>query len=175
MKIQAYIEQSKKWIEQFVIALNLCPFAGVPFRKDQIRYVVEEAETEELLLKSVLSELAYLYGVPAFETETTLIIYSNALKDFLDYNDFVGVAESLLEEANLNGVIQIASFHPNYQFAGVPVDDPANYTNRSPYPMLHLLRESSITNAVDTYPEVDAIPERNMQLLRHRGKRKLRH
>jgi hypothetical protein len=173
MKNQSPIELSKKWIEQFVIALNLCPFAGVPFRKDQIRYVLEQAEEEEYWVKTILAELAYLCKVPSSETETTLIIYQNVLKDFLEYNDFVGMAESFLDELNLSGVIQIASFHPDYRFAGVSANDPANFTNRSPYPMLHLLREKSISEAVEHYPNPESIPERNIQRLREMGTAKI--
>lgn len=170
-----YLEQSKRWVEHFVIALNLCPFAAVPFRKDQIRFVLEESRDPNDLMKTFLQELNYLYQVDPAKTETTLIIHPHVLEDFLDYNDFIGFLDELLEEAGLIGVFQVASFHPDYRFEGVAVDDPANYTNRSPYPMLHLIREESISKAVANYPNPDQIPETNMKKLREMGAEKVRH
>jgi hypothetical protein len=169
-----YIKQTEQWLEHFVIALNLCPFASVPFKKGQVRLVLEESEDPDVLVNTFLQELNYLYQTDPAKTETTLIVHPNVLTDFLDYNDFLGVAEDLLEDAALSGILQIASFHPKYQFAGSPVDDPANYTNRSPFPMLHLLREDSISKAVDHFPDPERIPEVNMERLRRMGVEKIK-
>ncbi|PHN06468.1 DUF1415 domain-containing protein [Flavilitoribacter nigricans] len=161
-----YLKKTREWVRNFVIALNLCPFAAVPFRKDQIRIVLEESRDPEELADTLLRELDHLLRTDPKAVETTLIVHPNVLTDFLDYNDFLGVAEDILEEAGLNGILQLASFHPDYQFAGTPHDDPANYTNRSPFPMLHLLREESISKAVDNFPDPDRIPEVNVERLR---------
>lgn len=164
-----YVALTQQWLERFVIGLNLCPFAAAPFRKGQIRYVLEESNDPEQLVKSFLKELDYLHRTDPVEVETTLIIHPNLLTDFLAYNDFVGLLEDLLEDAGLSGTFQLASFHPDYQFGGVSVNDPANYTNRSPYPMLHILREESVSKAVDQFSEPERIPEMNMKRLREMG------
>lgn len=161
-----YIRQTKHWLKGFVIDLNLCPFASVPFRKDQIRYVLEESESEDQLIRTFLSESAHLLQKDAEEVETTLIIHPNVLVDFADYIDFLALFDDLLEEAGLTGILQVASFHPDYRFAGAPPDDPANYTNRSPFPMLHLLREASVSRAVDQFSQPERIPLINMERLR---------
>lgn len=161
-----YLHITRQWLEGFVIALNLCPFAAVPFRKEQIRYVLADTASEVELMQTFLTESERLLHSEPQETETTLIVHPNVLQDFLDYNDFLGLLDELLEETGLRGVLQVASFHPAYQFEGVSVEDPANYTNRSPFPMLHLLREESVARAVDQFPDPERIPERNIQRLR---------
>ncbi len=168
MKREIVIEATRQWIKAFVLQYNLCPFAHEPFNKNKIRYVVEPASTIDALIKTYLTELSFLVDVNAEEVETTLIVHPNVLQDFLPYNDFLYEAENLLEEAGLSGVIQVASFHPRYQFADLSYDDPANKTNRSPYPMLHLLREESVGKAVESYGDTDKIWQRNMKVMREK-------
>ncbi|RBA25335.1 DUF1415 domain-containing protein [Herminiimonas fonticola] len=170
------IAATQAWIEKAVIGLNLCPFAKAVYVKQQIRYVVSAAQEVEALVTELEAELLALQAADPVKTDTTLIIIPDALNDFLDYNDFLTVADNLLEELELDGEIQIASFHPDYQFADTAADDIENYTNRSPYPILHLLREASIERAVDAFPEAEMIFEKNMQTLRklgHEGWQKL--
>lgn len=157
---------TRQWLAEFVIRLNLCPFARGPFRAEKIQYTVEAATDREALLRGYLTALQALIAQPRQQVETTLIIYPNALEAFDDYLDFVDTAEYLLEEAGLSGTIQLASFHPTYVFADAEVDDPANATNRSPYPMLHLLREESVEEVRLHYAGVEDIPQRNIELLR---------
>lgn len=169
-----YLKQTRQWVEHFVIALNLCPFAAVPFRKDRIRFVLASGTDPDDLARTFLKELNYLYQIDAETTETTLIVHPNVLTDFLDYNDFLGVVDELLEASGLVGIIQVASFHPDYEFADGPAGDPANYTNRSPFPMLHLIREASISRAVEHYPEPEQIPVINTAKLRAMGMDKVK-
>lgn len=168
------ISRTRQWIADFIIALTICPFAGLPFRQERIRYVVEPGGDIEVLIRTLLTECLRLYETPVEDTETTLIIHPQVLQDFADYNDFLALADELLAEAELEGILQIASFHPRYRFADAPDDDPANYTNRSPYPMLHLLREASVSRAVDLYPNVEDIPAENIRRLRAMGEAKIR-
>lgn len=158
-----------RWLEKAVIGLNLCPFAKAVQVKQQIRYVISSAHNEVELLQDLQSELEYLAEAKPQDTETTLLIHPYVLNHFLDYNDFLDVAEALVAELDLEGELQIASFHPDYQFANTSADDIENYSNRSPYPILHLLRESSITQAVETFPDVASIYERNKTTLKHLG------
>lgn len=167
---------TRTWLERAVIGLDLCPFAKSVHLKDQIRYVVSEAERPEDLLEHLLRELRFLAAADPEEVETTLLIHPGALEEFLDYNDFLDVADAALAELGLEGEIQVASFHPRYQFAGTAPEDIENYTNRSPYPMLHLLREASVERAVAAFPETETIYEKNMETLRrlgHEGWRRL--
>jgi hypothetical protein len=164
------IEAVQAWIEKAVIGLNLCPFAKSVYVKKQIRYVVSEALTEDALLDDLERELKALHAVDAEQVDTTLLILTDMLADFLDYNDFLDAADDVIDALELGGEIQIASFHPHYQFAGTQVDDIENYTNRSPYPILHLLRESSIDHAVAAYPDAKNIYEKNMETLRKLGR-----
>jgi hypothetical protein len=167
---------TRTWLERAVIGLDLCPFAKSVHLQDQIRYVVSEAETPEDLLEHLLSELRFLAAADPEEVETTLLIHPKVLADFLDYNDFLDVADAAVAELGLEGEIQVASFHPRYQFAGTAPEDIENYTNRSPYPMLHLLREASVERAVAAFPETEKIYEKNMETLRrlgHEGWRRL--
>ncbi|MDO8177318.1 MAG: DUF1415 domain-containing protein [Undibacterium sp.] len=163
------IASTQDWLEKAVIGLNLCPFAKAVQIKEQIRYVVSEAQTPEDLLQDLIRELEVLAEANTEKLETTLLIHPYALNDFLDYNEFLDVADAALEDADLDGILQIASFHPDYQFADTKFDDIENFTNRSPYPTLHLLREESIDKAVLAFPEADAIYEKNMQTLRDLG------
>lgn len=161
---------TRAWLEKAVIGLDLCPFARAVHVRNQIRYVVSEAETPEELLADLIAELRTLAAADPEETDTTLLIHPRVLEDFLDYNDFLGVAEAAVEELGLTGVIQVASFHPRYQFAGTEPDDVENCTNRSPYPILHLLREESVERAVETFPDTERIYEKNIETLRRLGR-----
>ena len=159
----------RRWLERAVIGLNLCPFAKAVYVKQQVRIVISDASTERALLEELGEELALLRDTPADEIDTTLLVHPQVLGDFLDYNDFLGDADALVEAMDLDGVLQVASFHPQYQFAGSEPDDADNLTNRAPYPILHLLREASIDRAVAAYPDPDAIIERNIATVRELG------
>ena len=156
------IARTRLWLERAVIGLNLCPFAKAVYAKQQVRLVLSDASTPEALLEQLAEELVHLRDVSADETDTTLIVHPDVLQDFMDYNDFLDNADSAVQALDLEGVIQVASFHPHYQFAGTGFDDVENFTNRSPYPTLHLLREDSVTRAVDAFPDADAIVDRNI-------------
>lgn len=163
---EAVIARTVAWLENAVIGLNLCPFAKAVHVRGQVRYVVSEATGQKELLRDLKRELTALQMAPAAETDTTLLIHPRALRDFFAYNDFLRAADAALEELELDGTLQIASFHPDYCFADAPTDDPANFSNRSPYPMLHLLREESINRAVKAFPDSSKIYERNVETLR---------
>ena len=152
----------RNWIEKAVIGLNLCPFAKAVYVKQQVRIVVSDASTESALLEQLGEELLLLHDTPTEAVDTTLLVHPQVLEDFLDYNDFLEHADALVESLELDGELQVASFHPQYQFAGTQPDDPENLTNRAPWPVLHLLREASIDRAVAAYPDPDAIIERNI-------------
>ena len=158
-----------RWLERAVIGLNLCPFAKGVHAKGQIHYVVSAATDAEALAQDLRRELADLAAAPAEVRDTTLLMAPDCLQDFLEFNDFLGLAEDVLEELDLDGTLQIASFHPQFQFAGTDAGDVTNCTNRAPYPTLHLLREDSIDRAVQAYPEAEAIYERNMEVLEQLG------
>ena len=163
------IEETRRWMERAVIGLNLCPFAKAVVNKGQVRMVLSEARDEEALLAELGEELVRLRDTPAAEVDTTLIVHPQVLGDFLDYNEFLDTADALVEELGLEGVLQVASFHPQYQFADSAPDDIANFTNRSPWPTLHLLREDSVSRAVEAFPDPDAIVERNVETLQKLG------
>jgi len=167
------IEQTRRWISSVVIGLNLCPFALRVFGADLIRYVISEARTEEELADDLRRELRTLAAAHIASVETTVLIHPYVLADFLDYNDFLDVADQILEGFDLDGVIQVASFHPAYQFADTEPDDVQNYTNRSPYPMLHLLREESITALPWATKDLEEIPRRNIETLRGLGRERM--
>lgn len=169
IKDDEVIAQTKLWLEKAVIGLNLCPFAKGVHIKDQIRYFVSHATTPEELIKDLMAELEVLAEVNPDKIDTTLLIHPFVMQDFLDYNDFLEVADATLEELDLDGILQVASFHPQYQFEDAAPDDIDNYTNRSPFPTLHLLREDSIDKAVEAFPEAEQIYEKNMQTLRALG------
>lgn len=166
---EAIVAAMQVWLERAVIGLNLCPFAKAVHVKKQIRYAVSAATTPEELLDELISELELLAESSAEKIDTTLLILPHVLADFLDYNDFLEVADETLEELDLAGELQIASMHPRYQFADTELDDIDNYTNRSPYPALHLLRESSVDKAVAAFPEADRIFEKNIETMRKLG------
>jgi len=164
------ITATERWLEQAVIGLNLCPFAKAVHVKKQIRYVVSDAISEEGLLADLLHELESLYDADPEQVETTLLIHPHVLSDFLDYNDFLEIADAAVSELDLDGEIQVASFHPDYQFAGSSPGDIENFSNRAPFPTLHLLRESSVAKAVAAFPDAANIFERNIDTLRALGK-----
>jgi hypothetical protein len=159
----------RRWLERAVIGLNLCPFAKAVYVKDQVRIVVSDASTERALLEQLGEELALLRDTPAESVDTTLLVHPQVLGDFLAYNEFLGDADALVEALALDGMLQVASFHPDYQFADSAPDDVENLTNRAPYPILHLLREASVDRAVEAYPDPDAIIERNIASVRALG------
>lgn len=159
----------RRWLERAVIGLNLCPFAKAVYVKRQVRIVVSDASTERALLEQLGEELALLRDTPAEVVDTTLLVHPQVLGDFLDYNDFLDDADGLVEAMELDGVLQIASFHPDYRFADTAPDDAGNLTNRAPWPILHLLREDSIDRAVAAYPDPDGIIERNIATMRELG------
>jgi len=168
------IARTRCWIERVVVELNLCPFARKPFMGGQVRYVVSEAKQTAILLEDLHKELEYLRHTDAAEVETTVLILPYVLNDFLDYNDFLGVVDALIDEEGYQGEFQVASFHPDYQFGGTHVDDAENYTNRSPYPALHLIREASIGRAVAVFPQPEEIPERNIRTMEKMGAERMR-
>ena len=165
----AVIAATKTWLERAVIGLNLCPFAKAVHVKNQVRYVVSQATSQEELLSDFLNELEFLAETPSEKIDTTLLIHPGVLTDFLEYNDFLDVIDEALEDMDLEGELQVASFHPQYHFADTQPDDIENFTNRSPYPMLHLLRESSVAIAVSAFPEADKIFDKNIETLRKLG------
>lgn len=164
------IAETRRWLQRAVIGLNLCPFAKAVVAKDQVRFVLSDAATPDALLQALADELALLRDTPPEAVDTTLLVHPQVLADFYDYNDFLGAADALLASMDLEGVLQVASFHPQYRFAGSGEDDIENFSNRSPHPMLHLLREDSVTRAVAAYPDPDVIVERNQRTLRRLGR-----
>ncbi|MBB3214300.1 hypothetical protein FHW67_003615 [Herbaspirillum sp. Sphag1AN] len=163
------IALTRAWVDEAVIGLNLCPFAKAVQVKQQIRYVISHADQETDLQQDLTNELLHLHDSDPEILDTTLLILPRILQDFLDYNNFLDSADATLVEHKLEGEIQIASFHPDYQFAGTAVTDIDNYTNRSPFPILHLLRESSIDRAVESFPDASAIFDRNVATMRRLG------
>lgn len=163
------IADTRRWIDRAVIGLNLCPFAKAVVARGQVRHVLSDAATPEALLETLGGELLHLRDTPASVVDTTLIVHPRVLADFLDYNDFLEDADALVEQLGLEGELQVASFHPQYRFAGSGEDDIANFTNRSPWPTLHLLREDSVARAVEAFPDPDAIVERNIATLEKLG------
>jgi len=168
MAFDPVVRATQRWLARFVIELGLCPFAQqvVP------HITVSRAASEQQLLNALAQELNAL--VACEQRETTLLVHPDVLQDFLDYNDFLACCDKLLATQDLEGVFQIASFHPDYQFAGTEPDDPENFANRSPYPMLHLLREASVSRAVDGHPDVERIVTRNAEVLGQLGSDALR-
>lgn len=160
---------TRRWLERAVIGLNLCPFAKAVHVRQQVRFVLCEATDETALLQTLRDELVFLREADPDVTDTTLIVHPQVLNDFLAYNDFLDLADELILDLGLEGEIQVASFHPDYRFADTAPDDMANYTNRSPFPMLHLLREASVERAVAAFPDPDAIVARNIATLNTLG------
>lgn len=167
------IADTRRWLDRAVIGLNLCPFAKSVVSKDQVRYVVSDARTPEALAQQLAQELQLLATADPERVDTTLLIHPQVLQDFSDYNDFLDVADALLDELGLDGELQVASFHPDYTFADSEPDetgqDIADCSNRAPHPTLHLLRESSIERAVAALPDAADIYERNVDTLRRLG------
>jgi hypothetical protein len=163
------LDDTRRWLERAVIGLNLCPFAKGVHVKGQIHYVVSQAADAQALRQDLARELKGLVSIDPEIRDTTLLMAPQCLKEFLDFNDFLGDADQLLAELDLEGVIQIASFHPEFQFAGTQASDISNFTNRAPYPTLHLLREDSIERAVAVFPEAEAIFGKNMETLEKLG------
>jgi uncharacterized protein len=166
---ETVIAHTRAWVARAVIGLNLCPFAAAVQARGQVRYVVSDAGDPEQLLATLCAELRHLAEADPAREQTTLLIHPNVLQDFDEFNDFLDAAEAAVEELELEGVLQIASFHPQYRFADTEPGDITNATNRSPYPTLHLLREDSVERAVATVEDPEAIPQTNMRTLRALG------
>ncbi len=163
------LAEVRAWVDRAVIGLNLCPFAKAVQVKQRIRYVATDATDTDALREALVAELERLRDTDSATLETTLLVHPRVLQDFLDYNDFLDEADAVVEAMGLDGVIQVASFHPDYRFAGTAPDDMGNATNRAPHPTLHLLRETSIDRAVEAFPEADAIYETNIATMEALG------
>ncbi|MCU7843482.1 MAG: DUF1415 domain-containing protein [Candidatus Thiodiazotropha sp. (ex Monitilora ramsayi)] len=169
MDDSAELTATRCWVEKTVVGLNLCPFAAAPMKGERIRYRLCGAETPEEIYRELLAEMETLIGLPEAAAETALFVVPLGLTDFETYLDLFAAAEAVIPEAGLEGILQLASFHPEYRFEDADEDDPANYTNRSPYPMFHLIREAPLARALENYKDPEAIPERNIALLRELG------
>ena len=163
------IADTREWLEKAVIGLNLCPFAKSVYVKNQVRLVVSDATEPAQLAQELAAELRLLADTSPEETDTTLLIHPNVLQRFLDFNEFQDIADAIVAELELDGELQVASFHPKFQFEGTGINDISNYTNRSPWPTLHLIRESSIDRAVEAFPEAEAIFEKNIETVNQLG------
>lgn len=163
------IAATRRWLERAVIGLQLCPFAAVAHLNDRVRYCVSAQRSGVGLLEDLAHELQALQDADPLKCETTLLIHPHVLTDFLEYNDFLDACDGAVAELGFEGELQVASFHPRYQFAGTDVQDIENYSNRSPYPMLHLLREASVARAVANFPDIDRIGVMNKETLRRLG------
>ena len=172
LKDDEIIAAVKRWVQSFVVDMNLCPFAKRELTRNRIRFALTAAKTEEALLMALQAELELLDSDSAIET--TLLIHVNLLQDFDDYNQFLDYTDKLLRQTEFEGIYQIASFHPHYRFEGTGPDDAENYTNRSPYPMLHIIREESLARAIAESANVDQIPARNIELMNDLGQARLR-
>ena len=161
------------WVKDFVVGLNLCPFARPLLASEALRVTVCEANDDEGVAAALLDEIQLIQKASESEVATTLVVFPNALQGFDGYLAFLDVAQQLLEEMGLLGVLQLASFHPDYQFAGEPIESASHFTNRAPFPMIHLLREEMVTRALETYPNPEQIPERNIQKLEDLGLERL--
>ena len=157
------------WFESVVLGLNLCPFAHKPARENTIRFIVCETSNEDVLLEKTIAEIQLLADTAIDECETTVIIVPNLLKDFYDYQFFLSEAERKLKQEGWKGTFQLASFHPNYCFAGATLDEPSNLTNRSPFPLIHILREASLTAVLENVDSPEDIPQRNMERMEELG------
>jgi hypothetical protein len=166
---QVIVDATRRWLERAVIGLGLCPFAESVYRRDSVRFHVSDARTAAGLLDHLHAELMHLHESDAGQCETTLLIHPWVLNDFMEFNDFLQICDATVAELDLEGEIQVASFHPQYQFAGTRPDDIENHTNRSPYPTLHLLREASVERALAGVPDPDAIYENNIARMRELG------
>ena len=169
LDINTVSEHTKQWLEKAVIGLNLCPFAKAPHVKNLVRIVVSEARHLDGFLEDLDRELQLLGNTPASELETTLLVHPTLFPDFETFNQMLEIADDAVVENELEGIVQIAPFHPDFQFEDTEADDISNYTNRSPYPTLHLIREDSITKAAEAFPDASAIFDRNIALLEKMG------
>lgn len=169
LDIDTVSEHTKQWLEKAVIGLNLCPFAKAPHVKNLVRIVVSEARHLDGFLEDLDRELQLLGNTPASELETTLLVHPTLFPDFETFNQMLEIADDAVVENELEGIVQIAPFHPDFQFEGTEADDISNYTNRSPYPTLHLIREDSIAKAAEAFPDSSAIFDRNIALLEKMG------
>jgi hypothetical protein len=166
---QQVVEAVRQWLQTMVIGLDLCPFAAAPYRAGRVRYTVCEETEPEAIYQAFLVELDAFLQLPAGEAETGLFILSQGLQGFDDYLDMLAILEDAISAAGLEGVLQLASFHPDYVFAGSDADDPANYSNRAPYPVFHLIREQELERALARHPDPERIPARNIARLRALG------
>lgn len=171
-KDQVIIDSVINWFEKAVLGLNLCPFAAKPYRQGSISFKLSHASDDESCLTDLLSNINKLRQQS--DIETLVLIIADHLQNFSDYNEFLGLAELLLEQQGWNGIFQIASFHPDYVFANCDSNDRANWTNRSPYPLLHIIQETSISKAVESHANIDSIPQRNIQLMRSLSEEKMK-
>ncbi len=169
MDHQKFVDETAKWVEHVVIKHNFCPFAHKPVKHKLIRYQVCMAKNEENIMHKLIDELILLRDTDCKHVETSIVIAPNALACFEDYNQFLGLVDTLLQQFNLQGTLQVAGFHPKYQFIDLGADDVRNYTNRSPYPMFHLIREESVEKARNSHIDTETIPEKNMSLLLELG------
>lgn len=172
--IEQQQQASQRWVEKVVVGLNLCPFAKPVLKANSLRYAMCADKTQQQLAAFFLTELDLIAQSDEADIATTLVVIPNALADFYDYLDFLALCEELLAKSGLQSEFQLASFHPKYIFAGVDEQDVSHYTNRSPYPMLHIIREAQMSRVLANHPDPDKIPERNIQLLREMGKNALR-
>jgi len=163
--------QTQNWVKTFIVALNVCPFAKREVERDSIRLSVVRSKKSDVALEELMAEIAWLDENP--ETETSLVVFPTMFSDFHDYLDFVFMTEDLMAEQGCEGVYQVATFHPDYCFDGVDQDDVSNYTNRSPYPMIHLLREASVEKAIEFYGDTSGIPDDNIALMKKMGQQKV--
>jgi hypothetical protein len=163
------ITDVEQWLDDVVIGLDLCPFAARPRREKRVRITVSHATTAEALLDDLQAELEHLSDTPVTELETTLLAIPDMLADFAEYNDFLDAVDLWVEQFGWEGELQVASFHPQYQFADTEADDAGNLTNRSPWPLLHIIREESLEKAIEHYPDADGIPERNIARMKALG------
>lgn len=169
MGYSTIVRATERWVRDLVVGLNLCPFAAMPLKMGRIRFQVCGETQFEAIYRALLAEMGQLVGIPTEEIETSLFIVPQGLEAFDDYLELLYAVDEVIPEAGLDGVLQLASFHPDYRFEEAEADDPANYTNRSPYPMFHLIREASLEQALTGYPEPELIPQRNMKKLRELG------
>lgn len=166
------IEQTLNWVRSFIIEYSICPFAKAVVNKGTLRTVVSEQKKQALALEDLMTEIHYLEEHPA--VDTTLLVFPHAFKDFFNYLDFIDNAEQLMHDLEYEGIYQLASFHPDYYFADTEPDDVSNYTNRSPYPMIHLLREEQLDKAIAAYGDTSTIPEKNIKTMRELGVDKIK-
>jgi len=169
MTESSHLQATKQWMKQFIIAHNLCPFAHIPFQENRIRYALSEANSYEKLIPHLFKELLFLDESNPMDCETTLLVHPFCLENWETYWDFLGLVEEILEEESLAENFQIVGFHPGYLFEGEEAGDVSHFTNRSPYPMIHILRAESVEAAIDSHPNIDGIPLQNVSKLRELG------